>query len=85
MDAIPYSHARARLSRTMEQVCDQHEPVIITRRKSGSVVLMSLADYEALRETAYLFGNPANARRLIDGIEEAQAEIRRRKRARKKG
>ena len=84
MDAITYSDARARLARTMEQVCDQHEAVIITRRKAGSVVLMSLADYEALRETAYLLGNPANARRLIDGIEEVEAEIKRRRRARKK-
>ena len=84
MDAITYSDARARLAKTMEQVCDQHEPVIITRRKSGSVVLLSLADYESLRETAYLLGNAANARRLIDGIEEAEAEIRRRRRARTK-
>ena len=83
MDAITYSDARARLARTMEQVCDQHEPVIITRRRAGSVVLMSLADYESLRETTYLLGNPANARRLIDGIEEVEAEIRRRRTRRK--
>ncbi len=84
MDAITYSDARARLARTMEQVCDQHEPVIITRRKAGSVVLMSLDDYESLRETAYLLSNPANARRLLDGVEEIEAEIRRRRRARRK-
>ncbi len=84
MDVITYSDARARLARAMEQVCDQHEPVIITRRKADSVVLMSLEDYEALRETAYLLGNPANARRLLDGIEEVEAEIRRRRRARRK-
>ena len=84
MDAITYSNARARLARTMERVCDQHEPVIITRRKAGSVVLLSLADYESIRETAYLMRNASNARRLIDGIEEAEAEIRRRRRARKK-
>ena len=84
MDAISYSDARARLARTMEQVCDQHEPVIITRRKSGSVVMMALEDYESLRETAYLLGNPANARRLIDGIEEVETEIQRRRRARMK-
>ena len=84
MDAITYSDARAGLAKMMEQVCDQHEPVIITRRKSGSVVLMSLADYESLRETAYLGGNATNARRLIDGIEEAETEIRRRRRVRRK-
>ena len=84
MDAITYSAARARLARTMAQVCDQHEPVIVTRRKAGAVVLLSLADYESMRETAYLFANASNARRLIDGIEAAEAEIKRRRRARKK-
>jgi antitoxin YefM len=84
MDAMTYSDARAKLARTMEQVCDQHEAVIITRRKAGSVVLMSLADYEALRETAYLLRSPANARRLIDAIEEVEAHIKRRPRSRKR-
>lgn len=84
MDAMTYSDARARLARTMEQVCDQHEPVIITRRKAGSVVLMSLGDYESLRETAYLLGSAANARRLIDGVEEVETEIRRRRRSRRR-
>lgn len=41
----------------------------------GAVVMLSLADYESMRETAYLLANAANARRLIDGIEEAEAEI----------
>ena len=47
MNAIPYTHARNHLAETMEKVCDDHAPVIITRRNQGSVVMMSLEDYQA--------------------------------------
>ncbi len=66
MDAISYSAARANLARTMERVCDDHEPLIITRNGEPSVVMLSLEDYRALEETAYLLRSPANARRLLD-------------------
>lgn len=65
MDAINYSAARANLARTMDRVCDNHEPLIITRNGEQSVVLLSLEDYQALQETAYLLRSPANAKRLL--------------------
>ncbi|MDT7838965.1 type II toxin-antitoxin system Phd/YefM family antitoxin [Aquabacterium sp. OR-4] len=66
MDAITYSAARANLAKTMDRVCDDHEPLIITRNgDQQSVVMLSLEDYKALEETAYLLRNPANARRLL--------------------
>ena len=55
----------------MNRVCDHHEPVIITRQKSPSVVLMSLEDYNAIMETAYLLRSPANAARLRDSLHAA--------------
>ena len=58
MDAISYTAARTNLAKTMEQVCEDHSPVIITRSKSPSVVMISLEDYEALQETAYLLRAP---------------------------
>ena len=70
MDAITYSRARAQLAKTIERVCDDHEPVVITRRDNESVVMISLADYEALEETAYLLRSPRNARRLFESIAE---------------
>ena len=51
--AITYTEARQNLAETMNRVCDHHEPVIITRQKSPSVVLMSLEDYNAIMETAF--------------------------------
>ena len=65
MDAITYSTARANLAKTMDRVCDDHEPLIITRNGEQSVVMLSLEDYNALEETAFLLRSPANARRLL--------------------
>ncbi|MDL1977025.1 MAG: type II toxin-antitoxin system prevent-host-death family antitoxin [Deltaproteobacteria bacterium] len=52
----------------MEKVCKNRTPVIVTRKTSNSVVIMSLDDYEALEETAYLLRSPKNIRRLIESI-----------------
>ena len=68
MDAITYSHARSNLAQTMEKVCDDHAPIIITRKNQRSVVLLSLEDYRALEETAYLLRSPKNARRLLESV-----------------
>jgi antitoxin YefM len=68
MDAITYSTARANLARTMDRVCEDHAPIIITRNGGQSVVMVSLDDYQALEETAYLLRNPANARRLLSAV-----------------
>ena len=68
MEATTYTAVRQNLAKTMEKVCKDHSPVIVTRRKSGSVVIMSLEDYEALEETAYLLRSPKNTRRLIESI-----------------
>lgn len=73
MKTISYTRARSKLATTMEQVCDDHSPVIITRKSERSVVMMSLEDYEALEETAYLLRSPKNARRLLESVAELQA------------
>ncbi len=70
MDSITYSHARSNLAKTMERVCDDHTPIIITRKNQHSVVMLSLADYDALEETAYLLRSPKNARRLLESVAE---------------
>jgi antitoxin YefM len=70
MRAISYTAARENLASTMNQVCDDHDPVIITRNREQAVVMVSLDDYESLQETAYLLKSPANARLLLESIEE---------------
>ena len=73
MDAITYSAARANLASVMDRVCGDHEALIITRNGEQSVVMLSLEDYNALEETAYLLRSPANARRLIAAVTELNA------------
>jgi len=68
MKAISYTAARENLASTMERVCSDHTPVIITRNRDQSVVMLSLEDYESLEETAYLMRSPANAKRLLEAI-----------------
>ena len=68
MKAITYTAARESLASTMNRVCEDHDPVVITRNRDHAVVMMSLEDYDSLQETAYLLGAPANARRLLESI-----------------
>ncbi len=72
MNALTYSQARNNLARTMDKVCDDHTPIIVTRKNQRSVVMISLEDYESLEETAYLLRSPRNARRLLDSITELE-------------
>lgn len=73
MDAITYTAARANLAKTMDRVCEDHEPLIITRGGEQSVVMLSLEDFKALEETAHLLRSPANARRLLAAMESLQS------------
>jgi antitoxin YefM len=73
MKAITYTAARENLADTMERVCEDHAPVIITRRRDQAVVMLALEDYEALEETAYLLRSPRNARRLREAVEQLRA------------
>lgn len=73
MDTITYTTIRSNLAQTMSKVCDDHAPVIITRKTAPAVVMMSLEDFQALEETAYLLRSPKNARRLLESIGELAA------------
>jgi len=73
MDAKSYSAVRKDLAKTMEKVCDDHSPIIITRKNARAVVMMSLEDYNAIEETTYLLRSPANAERLLKSIKQAEA------------
>lgn len=70
MKAITYTAARENLASTMDRVCVDHDPVIITRNRDQAVVMMSLEDYESLEETAYLLRSPVNARYLLESVAE---------------
>jgi antitoxin YefM len=68
MEAINYTTARNQLAKTMERVNADHAPVIVTRQNGEPVVIMSLVDFNALQETAYLLRSPVNAERLARSV-----------------
>ena len=64
-----YTESRARYAQVLDAVANDREEVVITRAGHEPVVIVSLEDYESLRETAYLMRSPANARRVLDAME----------------
>lgn len=73
MKTISYTESRARYAEVLDAVVNDREEVIVTRSGHESVVIVSLDDYESLRETSYLMRSPANARRLLDAMENLEA------------
>lgn len=73
MKTLSYTESRAHYAEVLDSVVNDREEVVITRAGHDPVVIVSLEDYEALRETAYLMRSPANARRLLDAMERLEA------------
>ena len=70
---MSYSESRANYAETLDSVINDREEVVITRAGHESVVIVSLDDYQSLKETAYLLRSPENARRLITAIERLES------------
>lgn len=73
MRTMSYSETRAHFAEVLNRVADDREEVVVTRSGREDVVIVSRADYESLRETAYLVHNPANARRLLAAIDRLES------------
>jgi len=73
MRTMTYSESRAKYAETLNSVVDDREEVVITRAGHEPVVIVSLEDYESLKETAYLLRSPSNARRLLSSIESLES------------
>ena len=73
MKTMSYTESRARYAEMLDGVINDREVVVITRAGHEPVVVVSLEDYESLKETAYLMRSPANARRLLDAMERLEA------------
>lgn len=73
MQILTFSEARANLKQTMDDVCRDHEPAVITRQRGEPVVVMSLEDYNSMAETVYLLGNEKNAAWLRESIAQHKA------------
>lgn len=72
MDVISYSDSRAQLKKVMDRVVADHTPIVISRQKAESVVMVSLADWNAIEETMHLLSSEANAARLRGAIDQLE-------------
>ncbi len=73
MKTMSYSESRAKYAETLDSVVNDREEVVITRAGHEPAVIVSLADYQSLKETAYLLRSPENARRLVTAIERLES------------
>ena len=69
MKTMSYTESRARYAEVLDSVVNDREEVVVTRAGHPSIVIVSLEDFESMRETAYLMRSPTNARRLLDAME----------------
>ena len=72
MHVVSFTELRKDMKNIMDMTQDRHEPTVITR-KQGSMVLISLEDYNSLEETAYILSNPNNAKHVLSSIAELRA------------
>jgi antitoxin YefM len=73
MNALTYTFTRQHLAEVMRSVNEDHVPVVVTSQRGKPVVILSLDDYHAFEETAYLLRNPQGAKRLLESVEELRA------------
>jgi antitoxin YefM len=73
MEVLTCTDARANLKRVMDRVVDDHREGVVTRKNGGSVVMVSLETWNAIRETTHLLSTPANARGLRGSIAQLDA------------
>jgi len=60
----------------MDQAVDDRVPILVTRQGGkGNVVIQSEDEFEGWQETVYLLSNPANAKRLLESVREADAGL----------
>ncbi len=73
MDVLSYSDTRANLKQVMDRVVEDKTPVVVTRQKGEAVVMVSLADWNAMEETLHLLSSAANAERLRAAVAQLDA------------
>ncbi|MCO5949179.1 type II toxin-antitoxin system Phd/YefM family antitoxin [Mucilaginibacter flavidus] len=70
MQVTTYTSFRQKLKSYLDNVRNNHAPLYVTSANGEDVVVLSKSDYESMEETFYLLKSPANAARLLKGIED---------------
>ncbi len=75
MATTSYTEARAHFAELLEQVTEDREPVVITRRGHESVALIAADELDALIETVHLLRSRTNAERLLTSLARAKSRV----------
>ncbi|MCL6708416.1 type II toxin-antitoxin system prevent-host-death family antitoxin [Pseudomonas sp. R2.Fl] len=70
MTHVNVTEFRQNLASHLDQVSDSRAPLVVTRPKGRSVVVLAEDEYESMVETLHLVSNPANAAHLRASIAE---------------
>jgi len=70
MRVVNFSDARNRLKSVLDQVTNDRDYTIISRRDADDAVVMSLDQFNSLMETVHLLKSPANAAHLAKSIKQ---------------
>jgi antitoxin YefM len=73
MQSLTASEARANLYRIMDATAESHQPIIISGKRTSSV-LISADDWSAIQETLYLLVVPGMRESIKEGMAEPLAE-----------
>ncbi len=73
MTTLSYTHTRNNLAKVLEQAEENHEPIIITRSGKNPSVIMSMEEFESLKETLHLLSSPKNALRMQQSLKDYEA------------
>ena len=73
MRHVTFTDLRNNLANHLDKIEEDRDELIVTRQNRNPVVIMTLADWEGMKETLYLLSNPHNAERLRQSIAEANA------------
>ncbi len=68
-----YSETRRRFAEVLDMVVNDCEDVVVTRAGREPAVIVSLREYESLKETDYLLRSPQNARLLREAKERLES------------
>ena len=73
MRTANYTDLRKNLKGYLDSVIDDSEKVIINREGNEAVVMISLEEYNAIKETAYLMKSPDMIKAIRQGISDVEA------------
>ncbi len=73
MKVVNFTEARNNLKSLFDAAYHDSEEIIVNRKNGENIVIISLDEYNAMKETEYLLSSPRNRERLLKSLSSARA------------